>query len=109
MPHSYNAKNMDFVDAYGNLAGAVETNTNGDYSDDWVLSGTINLAEGIYYSDYQFAWATSYNTPQQYYSCPHANYRGFYDNDVSNLSRFQYRQRLKIIVDDEDQDPPRVI
>ena len=43
---------MIYSDAYNTIIGDTETNTNGDYSDDWVLSGTITNAEGIYYSDY---------------------------------------------------------
>ena len=107
--HNYEAKTNIYQDAYNTLNGAFNLATNADYSDDWVFRGTITNTEGIYYSDFQFAYSVSYNFPNTYNACPYANYRGFYDNDIPNLSRFQYRQRIKIIVDDEYLDPPQTI
>ena len=73
-----------------------------DFSDEWTIQGIIDNAEDIYYSDYIFGRNYAYTAPANYDSCPNANYRNYYDHDLPNLSRWQFRQRIKFIVDDEN-------
>jgi len=65
------------------------------------LTGTISSAEDIYYLNYYFSYNTAYGVPAAYDACTYGTYREFMDNDIAQLSRYQYRQRVKIIVDDD--------
>src|SRR3569833_1356105 len=106
---------ISFVCTLGVLSGwgVTCTNSTNVYTATSYVSGTLTIAEGIYYlDDYMVGSKTQNNyctsrIPDPFIQCPWDDFNLFTDDPFyTSLRRFNYGIRPKFIVDDTASPPP---